>query len=157
MSSGRRGRLIAGVFLAGLIGVLAGVSTFTFGYAEGLSYLSDDPAACMNCHVMREHYDGWSKSPHHAFATCNDCHVPQATVPKYIAKAVHGYRHSKAFTFQDFHEPIRITPGDLDIVQANCLRCHQDLVSELPGHGGTGGVAVDCVSCHSGIGHGAGN
>jgi nitrite reductase (cytochrome c-552) len=24
----------------------------------------DDPAACANCHIMREHYSGWSKSSH---------------------------------------------------------------------------------------------
>ena len=31
-------------------------------YAQGFSYLSDDPAACANCHIMREHYDGWQKA-----------------------------------------------------------------------------------------------
>ena len=30
------------------------------------------------------------------------------------------------FTFQDFHEPILIKPGNAAILQANCLRCHGD-------------------------------
>src|SRR5690606_39340961 len=106
-----------------LFGICVGVSTYTFNYAEGLSSLSDDPKACVNCHVMREHFDGWQKASHHAAATCNDCHVPHDLVGKYVAKVDHGYRHSKAFTFQDFHEPIRITPRDLQIVEQNCLRC----------------------------------
>jgi len=155
MATSRRQRVIAGVALSALIGAFAGAAAFTFAYAEGTSYLSNDPAACMNCHVMREHYDGWSKSPHHAFATCNDCHVPQDLVGKYTAKAVHGWRHSRAFTMQDFHEPIRITPGDLELVEHNCVRCHSSLVGDLSGHGGVGGSDVSCVHCHAGIGHGA--
>ncbi len=155
MATSRRNRVVAGVVLSVMVGVLSGAAAFTFAYAEGTSYLSNDPAACMNCHVMREHHDGWSKSPHHAFATCNDCHVPHDLVGKYTAKAVHGWRHSKAFTMQDFHEPIRITPGDLKLVEQNCVRCHSSLVGDLPGHGGIGGNDVNCVHCHAGIGHGA--
>jgi cytochrome c nitrite reductase small subunit len=40
------------VLFAGSVG--AGVGTFTFGYARGFSYLSADPRACVNCHVMNE-------------------------------------------------------------------------------------------------------
>jgi len=61
---------------------------------------------------MREQYDGWQKTTHHAVATCNDCHVPHDLIGKYMAKVEHGYRHSKGFTFQDFHEPIRSTDKD---------------------------------------------
>jgi hypothetical protein len=66
---------------------------------------------------------GWQKSTHHAVATCNDCHVPHDLIGKYLTKAEHGYRHSKGITFQDFHEPIRITDGSMRIVQHNCVRC----------------------------------
>ena len=77
---------------------------------------------------MREQYDGWQKASHHARATCNDCHVPQDALGKYVTKAKHGWRHSKAFTLQDFHEPIRIRPEDLAIVNDNCARCHAGTV-----------------------------
>src|SRR5687768_2159105 len=53
-----------------LIGVVAGIGAFTFVYARGSSYLTNDPAACMNCHIMREHFDAWSKSSHKAVAVC---------------------------------------------------------------------------------------
>ena len=36
-----------------------GIGAYTFVYARGASYLTNDPAACVNCHVMREPYDGW--------------------------------------------------------------------------------------------------
>jgi len=39
------------------LGVLLGIGGTTFNYAEGLSYLSTDPAACANCHIMQPQYD----------------------------------------------------------------------------------------------------
>jgi cytochrome c nitrite reductase small subunit len=148
------GLSMAGLTLCTAIGILAGLGLYTFDYAEGGSYMSNDPKACVNCHVMREQYDAWQKTTHHAVATCNDCHVPHDLVGKYATKAAHGYRHSKAFTFQDFHEPIQITARDLGIVNNNCLRCHQGLVSELNVNTPQGVESANCVHCHAGIGHG---
>src|SRR6185436_4760388 len=113
-----------------LIGLTLGLGLFTFNYAEGTSYFSADPKACVNCHIMRDEYDSWQKSGHHAAARCVDCHLPHEIVPKYIAKAENGYWHSKGFTFNDFHEPIRIKPKNSRILQENCLRCHGDFVHE---------------------------
>lgn len=143
-------------FLAVCVGALGGASAYTFRYAEGLSYMSNDPAACVNCHIMREQFDGWQKGSHHAAATCNDCHVPQDFFGKYLAKAQHGWRHSKAFTLQNFHEPIRITDGDLQIVHSNCVRCHGLLTSEIAQHARPAGLSepTDCTHCHHGVGHG---
>lgn len=145
---------IPGVLLSVLVGTLVGVGTDTFVYAKGASYLSDDPRACVNCHIMREQYDSWQHGPHHSNATCNDCHVPQDLAGKWLAKTEHGYRHSKAFTLQNFHEPIRITPADREIVRDNCVRCHEAKVSELPNVHGHGSDALDCLHCHAAAGHG---
>lgn len=73
---------VLGLLLAAVVGVFLGLSASTFTYAEGTSYLSNDPRACVNCHIMREQYDAWQKSLHHANATCNDCHVPHDLVGK---------------------------------------------------------------------------
>jgi cytochrome c nitrite reductase small subunit len=99
------------IALAILKGLLAGLAGYTFFYAKGLSYLSNDPRACVNCHIMRDQYDGWQKSSHHAHATCNDCHVPHTFAVKWATKASNGYHHSEGFTLQDFHEPIQIKPA----------------------------------------------
>ncbi len=151
----RPGRIaLAGGALAAMIGVSAGLGVFAFDYAEGSSYLSNDPKACVNCHIMRDQYDSWEKSPHHSVAVCNDCHVPQDFVGKYYTKAEHGFRHSKGFTFQDFHEPIQITRTSLDVVEANCVRCHAGLTNDIravPSHDNT---ELSCTHCHAGIGHG---
>jgi cytochrome c nitrite reductase small subunit len=151
---------IAGVVMSALLGAVVGIASYTAVYAESMSYLSNDPRACVNCHVMREQYDGWQKTSHHAVASCNDCHVPHELLPKYLAKADHGWRHSKAFTLQDFHEPIRITPADRAIVIDNCRRCHEGLVSEIDhpaahaAANGGHGEGSNCVHCHAHVGHG---
>ncbi len=145
-----------------LIGMFLGASGFTFHYAEGLSYLSDDPKACINCHVMQQHYDGWMHASHGRVASCNDCHVPHDSfIHKYYVKSEHGYRHSKRFTFQNFHEPIQITPGSRAVVIDNCMRCHASIGDDLSVHGrsrpGQKQVEVtgaDCLHCHSRVGHG---
>ena len=143
-----------GAVLGALSGVLLGMSAYTFYFAEGLSYLSNDPRACINCHIMSEHYDGWEKSPHHAVATCNDCHVPQDLAGKYLTKVEHGYRHSKGFTLQDFHEPIQIKASSLAIVHQNCVRCHAAFVAEVVGHQQGSAIDLNCVACHSAVAHG---
>src|SRR4026207_1809190 len=116
--------LIAAVF----IGALAGLGASTFKSGEGLSYFSTDPRACRNCHVMNDQYASWSRGPHHAVARCVDCHLPHEFVPKYLAKPDTGYRHSKGFTFMDFHEPIMIAPRNAATLQKNCVSCHADFV-----------------------------
>ena len=108
---------LAGVVLSLLTGVFLGVSAYTFYYARGFSYMSNDPKACVNCHIMREEYDGWQKASHHAVAVCNDCHLPHDPLGKLLVKASNGYHHSRAFTFQDFHEPVRIRPGNAQVLE----------------------------------------
>jgi len=159
LSSGRAA-LIASV----AVGVFAGSGTYTFVSAEGLSYMSDDPAVCVNCHIMREQYDGWRHASHHAVATCNDCHLPHGNfLYALFVKGSNGYHHSKGFTFQDFAEPIRIKPGNAKVLEDNCLRCHAIASGEITAHG-TLGVPTDptqgadlygCVRCHQGVGHGS--
>ena len=140
--------------LAVLLGALIGLGGYTFLYAEGFSYLSDDPETCINCHIMQPQYDSWQKSSHHAVAACVDCHLPHGFVGKYVAKAENGWHHSKAFTLQNFHEPIMITAPNARILQDNCLACHEDLVHELVvGVNGTS-EDVKCVHCHVTVGHG---
>lgn len=151
-AQGRRGR--AALVLAVLFGAGLGVGGFTFHYAEGASYLSTDPRACVNCHIMRPQYDAWQKASHHTVATCVDCHIPASGLGKWIAKATNGYHHSKGFTLQDFAEPIRISTGNAEILQANCLRCHADLLHDQVAGATTAKDAIRCVHCHRGVGHG---
>ena len=139
-----------------LLGIPVGIGAFTFVYAKGLSYLSTDPRACVNCHIMNEQYDGWLKSGHRHTATCVECHLPAAGLAKWIAKADHGFRHSAAFTLQNFKEPIEITPRDREVVQDNCVRCHGAFVHAVYASPGPRRDELDCMHCHGRAGHGAG-
>jgi cytochrome c nitrite reductase small subunit len=157
MDPGRRGSIQVGLIVAIAVGLVGGLGAFTFRYAEGLSYLSSDPRACVNCHIMRDEYASWQQSVHHATATCVQCHLPHDFVGKWWAKAVNGWNHSAAFTLQNFHEPIRIGPKNARILQENCVACHAEMVSELVSGSTTDSDAVLCVQCHRGVGHGARN
>ena len=142
------------ILLAVTLGLAAGVGGYTFRYAEGLSYFSTNPAACVNCHIMRPQYDAWQKSSHHAVAVCIDCHLPDAFIPKYLSKAENGYRHGERFTTQNFVEPIFVQAAGREILQDNCVRCHASLVHDI--QAGPRGQLDDlsCVHCHAGVGHG---
>jgi cytochrome c nitrite reductase small subunit len=148
--AGKKGWLVLSV----LVGVLAGFGIFTLLYAEGLSYLSNDPAACANCHIMWPQYEGWQKASHHTAATCVDCHLPHDFIGKYTAKAVNGYHHSYGFTLQNFHEPIHIKGNNARILQDNCLRCHEGLVHDMLAAAEPRRDEVACVHCHATVGHG---
>ena len=138
-----------------LFGILIGAGGYTFICAKGYSYLSNDPQACVNCHIMRDQYAGWQKSSHHTVAACNDCHVPHALVPKYLTKMENGYAHSRAFTMQDFKEPIEMRPVSKAILKENCLECHRALVGAITAHSEQPGQELDCLQCHSSVGHGS--
>lgn len=151
----RRHRYQLGTAVLSLLaGVTVGVGGYTFWYARGASYLSSDPRACVNCHIMQDHFDAWQKASHHAVATCNDCHVPHDLAGKYLSKMVNGYHHSRAFTLQDFHEPIQITPRNAAILQRNCVDCHADVLADGQVHEGPPGHMLNCVHCHADVGHG---
>lgn len=143
---------VAAVALAVSLGVAIGIGGFTFVYARGASYLTNDPAACANCHVMEEHYAGWTKSSHRAVATCNDCHTPPGIVGKYMTKASNGFWHSFAFTTGNFPDPLQIKGHNRDIAEKACRKCHAELVTAMDGGHGAAD-AVSCIRCHGAVGH----
>jgi len=145
------------VWTAVLVGLFVGISGYTFHYAKGTSYLSNDPKTCVNCHIMQDQYDSWQKSSHHAVASCVDCHIPRDPIGKWIAKLENGYHHSKAFTLQNFHEPIQITERNSKILQANCMSCHASLTASMSPHHKNAKSVLSCVMCHAQTGHGAPN
>jgi cytochrome c nitrite reductase small subunit len=146
--------LVAGIGALGvLFGAAAGIAAFTFVYADGAAYLTNQPSACANCHVMNDWYDGWLKSTHHAVAVCNDCHAPQALIPKLWVKARNGYHHSSAFTTGQFHEPIRISPANRAVTEAACRTCHGQIAEAMDGPHASTEAQVACIRCHNSVGH----
>lgn len=148
---------------AALIGAAIGIGSFTFVYAKGYSYLTNDPAACANCHVMEPQFSGWVKSSHRNVAGCNDCHTPHDKVGKYVTKARNGFWHSFYFTTGTFPDPIRIRSHNRSITEGACRDCHSAIAESI--HAGeppqftasgalrAGSESLACTSCHSEVGH----
>ncbi|MBI5281822.1 MAG: cytochrome c nitrite reductase small subunit [Candidatus Solibacter usitatus] len=143
---------IAPILLGLPVGLLIGLGVYTFGYARGASYMTDDPAACANCHVMKAQYDGWKRSSHHQIAVCNDCHAPDGLVAKYFTKALNGFNHSLAFTSGRFPDDIIITPRNHRVADEACMKCHDDLTSGIRATRHEGD-SPSCTTCHRNVGH----
>lgn len=106
--------------------VFIGIVLFTFYISKAHSYLSDDPKACVNCHIMAPQYATWAHSSHRERAHCNDCHVPHNNIfNKYYFKASDGLRHSTLFALRKERQVIRILEPGAKVVQNNCIRCHE--------------------------------
>jgi len=144
---GKSGAVLAGI----VVGLAAGVGGFTFWYGKGASYLTNDPAACANCHIMNTQYDGWLTASHRAVATCNDCHTPHNIVGKYVVKGKNGFWHSFAFTTGWFAEPIRIKESNRAVTEQRCRDCHREMARVVDGAGGE--EPRSCITCHASAGH----
>lgn len=143
-----------------------GIAVVFFAYlvnaSKALSYLSTDPKACINCHVMNVQYATWQHSSHAQRATCVECHLPtDTTVNKYKAKAKDGWNHSVAFTLDSYGQVLEISEDGANRVQANCMSCHARLTKTLIDnrdkyHDFTGTPVVDrkCWECHRDVPHG---
>lgn len=138
--------VIGAVALVVVVGLLIYVSDFWV-------YLGNDPTACNNCHVMDAVYEGWFHAGHRSWATCNECHTPHALIPKYLIKAYSGMKHVSAFTLGHIPEPIRAASYTRNIIQANCIRCHEMTVATIPD--GQPDAGRYCFECHRGVAHGA--
>ena len=140
------------VLTASALGIAAAVGGYTFIYARGYSYMTNDPEACANCHIMEDHFRAWSRSSHHAVAVCNDCHTPPGLIPKYAVKAINGFNHSLAFTTGRFPEPLRITRRNAEVTEKACRKCHGDIVLAIESPHPRG-EQLSCIRCHSAVGH----
>ena len=115
-----------------LAGLVVGLGLYTIYVSRAWSYISDEPAVCVNCHVMGPYYQSWQKSSHSVWTNCNDCHVPQDNViSKYAFKAVDGLYHSAVFTVGAEPQVIRAREGSSAVILGNCIRCHTPLTTEF--------------------------
>lgn len=151
-------KIVFPLFLVG--GITAGLGLYTIYMSRAFSYLSDDPAACVNCHIMSSSYQSWSHSSHAQWATCNDCHVPQTSLAAgYAFKAVDGLYHAAMFTFRAEPQVIRPRHASNEVILENCIRCHTQLNTEFVKTGMVrytdvkSGSQRACWDCHRDVPH----
>lgn len=142
------------------IAIILGLGAFMAKESSIVSYMSDDPKACINCHVMVPVYNAWMHSSHREWASCNDCHVPHNNVfNKYFFKAKDGLFHASVFTARAEPEVMFMRPESAHVVQNNCLRCHVQQVTQTKYDGFIASHGKDrtdrqCWECHKEVPHG---
>jgi cytochrome c nitrite reductase small subunit len=137
------------VGIYGLAGVAVGLALVLVRIANATSYLSDDPQACINCHVMTDAYASWQRGSHGRVAVCVDCHVPHSSiVAKYAYKAQDGLKHSYVFTMHEEPQVLELSAKAVPVVRTNCVRCHSHQVMMIEA---AAGLQRHCWDCHQGI------
>ncbi|MEX2467156.1 MAG: ammonia-forming cytochrome c nitrite reductase subunit c552 [Gemmatimonadota bacterium] len=105
MPSGTHTTLLL-LVLAGVVGFTGTLGLATVQYGEGTAYLSDDPTACIQCHIMRDQFDDpWLRAMWSGYAFSID------------------YRESRghAFSLHDQDHTQRILQREQP---GACLHCH---------------------------------
>ena len=143
-----------------IAGVVFGLGGYTLYMSRAHSYLSDDPAACINCHIMTPYYQSWDHSSHAQWATCNDCHVPHNNIiNKYYFKAKDGLYHAAVFTLRAEPQTLRPRDESYQVIMQNCIRCHTQLNQDFVKTGMItytdvqNGEGKACWDCHRDVPH----
>jgi cytochrome c-type protein NapC len=155
------------VFLAGI--VFAGLFNMGLAYTNRMEF-------CTDCHTMKINLEELQETAHGknasgVGATCADCHVPKAFVPKMIAKvmAAKDVYHEILGTI-DTPEKYEAMRWDMasrvwEKMKASdsreCRSCHDfanmDLTeqerSARAKHGNAEDKGQTCIDCHKGIAH----
>ncbi len=147
-----------------IAGVFVGSGLLFLYMLRATTYLGDDSAACINCHIMAPYYATWGHSSHSRNATCNDCHVPHENmVRKYAFKGMDGMKHVGAFLTNSERDVPEAADAGAQVIMENCIRCHTELNTELVKTGKTdfmraeAGEGKACWDCHRAVPHGGKN
>ncbi len=138
-----------------LIAVVASVialGVFVF-VTDAPAYAGTASATCANCHVMQSNYENYYHAAHHAWAVCADCHLPHDNeVVYYYEKGRLGLNDVYVFGSGQTPEVIDISDHSRDIVQGNCIRCHESTVESIMV--GAQPFVRNCWECHRNVAHG---
>lgn len=108
---------------------------------------SESPAFCASCHVMEEQHTAWSHAGAHRRIRCVDCHLPNGNhLTHYVWKAIDGMKDVISFNTNMVPERITLSRHGAKVVQANCIRCHEQTVSMMD-------TTRQCWTCHRQLRH----
>ena len=108
---------------------------------------SESPSFCSGCHVMESEFESWSHEGAHRRKLCVDCHLPNNNMAiHYIWKSIDGLKDVLFFYSGRVPEHIELTSHGAEVLQANCIRCHQATVEYI-------NPDRKCWECHRRIMH----
>jgi len=126
-----------------LSGVIVGLGGLFFYLLRMQTYLiGDDPAACVNCHIMTPYYATWAHSSHGRDATM---------------------KHVAYFVTKSERQAIMAEEASAEVIMDNCIRCHKDLNTRVVRTGkidymeAQRGAGKACWDCHHEVPHGGMN
>ena len=140
------------LFIAIAAAVIA-LGTFVF-VTDAPAYAGTNSETCANCHVMDSMYENYYHSAHREWAECSSCHLPHDNlVNYYFEKGRQGMHDVYVFSTGQTPEVIRANEHSKEIIQENCIHCHEDAVETIMM--GTQPFDRYCWDCHRNIAHGA--
>ena len=108
---------------------------------------SSEPNFCAGCHVMEAEFQAWAHTGAHRNIKCVDCHLPNHNMAMhYIWKSIDGFKDAWMFYSGKVTDRIILTDHGREVLQANCIRCHETTVSMIS-------TDRDCWGCHRGVQH----
>ena len=136
----RKKLIIGAAGLAILVAVVFG--------PHGIVYQTSRPAFCDACHPMRGEYEVWFLTGVHRSITCVDCHLPNNNTASHLVwKGIDGTKDVVSFFSGIYPDHITATGHAKKVINANCVRCHNEMVSRINTEG------RDCWSCHRRMNH----
>ncbi len=139
----RKRLVISGVVAAAVVLVAA----FLLVGPPRLLAKSDSAGFCAGCHVMEGEYTAFMHSGAHRRNQCTDCHLPNGNAAiHYSWKSIDGLKDAFMFYSGRVPERIRLSEHGAKVLQANCIRCHEETVSTID-------TERKCWSCHRKVTH----
>ena len=142
------------VALSLLCGIIVGLTGLFLYLLRIHTYIvGDDPAACINCHIMSPYYATWSHSAHARNTTCNDCHVPNNNMAAHYAfKGMDGMKHGAYFVTHSESQSIEAEKASAEVIMDNFIRefVKTGRIDYMEAKRGEGKA---CWDCHRDVAH----
>jgi cytochrome c nitrite reductase small subunit len=141
------------LFILAIMAAVLALGYFAY-VTDAVAYVGTSPETCANCHVIDSQYENWYRSTHKNWAKCTDCHLPHDNLAIfYVEKGRQGMNDSFAFVSGNIPPAFRANEATNEIVQQNCIHCHEDSVEDMLTAGGQP-LDRNCWDCHRNIAHG---
>jgi len=126
-----------------------------FGGSMAFMSVSGSPAFCGNCHSMKHEAQTFEMSTHSKL-DCTECHLPHQNIAVYmIEKGRSGMVDMYHEVARDYPARIKLSDDARKMVNANCLRCHENTMQDVRISMEPKDTGADCLKCHSRIAHGS--
>jgi cytochrome c nitrite reductase small subunit len=122
-----------------------GIGAFMLLGPPQLLAKSESAMFCAECHA--DEYAAWSHAGAHRRLKCVDCHLPNANPAEhYFWKSIDGVKDVVSFNLGFMSDRITITGHGEEVIQQNCIRCHEARVSVID-------RTRRCWGCHRRLRH----